>query len=334
MGASLGAAIVNNGHESVNCRHKGCVSMDAILIEKLAKTVKPAWPWQPPAAILSDVTLSVGQGEIFGFLGHNGAGKTTTMKVLLGLLRATSGRVELLGRPVTDVAVHARIGYLPESPYFYDYLTAEEFLLFYGRLAGMAKEAVHRRIPQLLSQVGLTEASHKQLRKFSKGMLQRIGLAQAIIHDPELVILDEPMSGLDPVGRKEVRDLILELRDQGKTVFFSTHIVSDVEMICDRVGILAKGKMLAFGRIEDLVSDRVVRSVEVVCDGVTGGMLDSIKGLAVRNLQRGDRCMVILPGEQHLEDVLRLIRQAGGRLISVIPQKGSLEELFLQRTNQ
>lgn len=224
--------------------------MDAVVVDKVNKTYKRTWPWEKPISALSNVSLSVAQGEIFGFLGHNGAGKTTMMKILLGLLRATSGYAELLGSPVQNVDVRARIGYLPESPYFYDYLTAEEFLYFYGKLAGLHRETIRTRIPRLLEQVSLTEARQRQLRKFSKGMLQRIGLAQALIHDPELVILDEPMSGLDPIGRKEVRDLILGLRDQGKTVFFSTHIISDVEMICDRVGILAKGKMLSLGRID------------------------------------------------------------------------------------
>ncbi|MEO6542971.1 MAG: ABC transporter ATP-binding protein [Nitrospiraceae bacterium] len=284
--------------------------------------------------MLSNVSLSVGQGEIFGFLGHNGAGKTTTMKVLLGLVRPTCGRIELLGAPADNVAVHARIGYLPETPYFYDYLTADEFLRFYGRLAGLPREGLQQRVPQLLERVGLMEARHRPLRKFSKGMLQRIGLAQALIHDPELIILDEPMSGLDPIGRKEVRDLILSLRDQGKTVFFSTHIVSDVEMICDRVGILAKGRMLTSGRIEDLVNEHVAQSVEVVCDGVVGDELAEVKSQATRILQRGDRCLMILPGQEHLEEVLATLRRAGGKLVSVIPHKGSLEEIFLEQTNR
>jgi ABC-2 type transport system ATP-binding protein len=308
--------------------------MDAIVVEKLTKTYKPTWPWEKPVTVLSDVSLSVGQGEIFGFLGHNGAGKTTTMKILLGLLRATSGHVELLGSPVDNVAARGRIGYLPESPYFYDYLTAEEFLGFYGKLAGLDRETIQRRIPELLKRVSLTDARQRQLRKFSKGMLQRIGLAQALIHDPELVILDEPMSGLDPIGRKEVRDLILGLRDQGKTVFFSTHIISDVEMVCDRVGILAKGRMRSLGRIEDLVNEHVTQSVEVVCDGVVGDDLPHIKRLATRILQRGERCLMILPGQDHLEQVLAVLRLAGGKLVSVIPHKDSLEEIFLEQTNR
>jgi ABC-2 type transport system ATP-binding protein len=308
--------------------------MDAIVVEHLTKIYDAAWPWQKPVTVLSDVSFSVRQGEIFGFLGPNGAGKTTTMKILLGLLQATGGRVELLGSPVSDVAVHARLGYLPEAPYFYDYLTAEEFLCFYGRLAGLSRMDAKQRVPRLLERVNLSEAKHKPLRKFSKGMLQRIGLAQSLIHDPELVIFDEPMSGLDPIGRKEVRDLILSLRDQGKTVFFSSHIVSDVEMICDRVGILANGRMMALGRIQDLVDKRVALSVEVVCDGVVGDSLPVIKRAASRILQRGDRCLMVLDGQDHVENVLFALRQAGGKLVSVVPHKGSLEEVFLERTNR
>ena len=306
--------------------------MDAIKIEGLTKIFKPVWPWQKAATVLSDVSFTVKEGEIFGFLGHNGAGKTTTMKILLGLLRGTSGSVEVLGAPAGEVEVHARIGYLPESPYFYDYLTAEEFLKFYGRLAKLSLTTIRERVPELLQRVGLEEARHRQLRKFSKGMLQRIGLAQAMIHDPELVILDEPMSGLDPMGRKEVRDLILSLRDQGKTVFFSTHILSDVEMICDRVGILAKGRVFALGRIEDLLSEHVAQSVEVVCNGVVGDDIEIIKRQALRVLQRGNQCLIVLPGQDILEEALSAVREAGGKLVSVLPHKGSLEEMFVEQS--
>lgn len=308
--------------------------MDAIIIDKLSKTHRPTWPWQQPVTALHEVSLCVGHGEIFGFLGPNGAGKTTTMKIVLGLMRATSGTIELLGRPALDIDMHKNIGYLPESPYFYDYLTAEEFLWFYGRLGQVNESDLQQRIPALLERVGLTEARCRPLRKFSKGMLQRIGLAQALIHDPELVMLDEPMSGLDPVGRKDVRDIILGLRDQGKTIFFSTHIISDVEMICDRVGILAKGKMLAVGSIEELVNRNVAQSVEVVCEGINGESIPLVKEVAMRVLQRGTRCWMAIPGQQRLEDVLGAIRQAGGRLVSVIPHKGSLEEIFLEQTSQ
>lgn len=307
--------------------------MDAIFIEELTKTFKSGWPGRPSVQALSGLSLSVRRGEIYGFLGPNGAGKTTTLKILLGLMRATSGRAELLGAPSGDVNVHRQIGFLPESPYFYDYLTAEEFLSFYGHLAGLSRETLARQVAALLHMVGLSDARTRQLRKFSKGMLQRVGLAQALIHDPELVILDEPMSGLDPIGRKQVRDLILSLRDRGKTVFFSTHIIPDVEMICDRVGIVVKGQLLASGRVDELVSAGHTQSIEIVCEGIHADEISAIKKVAIRVLQQGKRCLVVLHGSIHLEEILVVIRAHGGHLISVVPQKGSLEDIFLQQTD-
>ncbi|SLM46429.1 ABC-type transport system, ATPase component [Nitrospira japonica] len=308
--------------------------MEAIVLDGVSKVHTPSWPWQKPVQGLDNVSFTVNRGEIFGFLGPNGAGKTTTMKILLGLMKASRGSIRLLGMPGDDVMVHHRIGYLPESPYFYDYLTAEEFLSFYGRLGGMDKGRLAGAVPSLLERVGLLDAQHRQLRKFSKGMLQRIGLAQALIHDPELVILDEPMSGLDPVGRKEVRDIILSLRDRGKTVFFSTHIISDVEMVCDRVCILSKGKVLALGKVEELVNEQAQQSVEIVSDGIIGEDIPLIRRVATRILQRGDRCLIMLPRLEQLDEVLTAIRQAGGRLLSAVPHKGNLETLFIERTNQ
>lgn len=308
--------------------------MDAIYIEGLTKTFKSGWPGRPSVQALSGLSLSVRRGEIYGFLGPNGAGKTTTLKILLGLMRATCGKAELLGVPSGNVDVHRQIGFLPESPYFYDYLTAEEFLEFYGHLAGLTRGDVNQRVTSLLEMVGLIDARTRQLRKFSKGMLQRIGLAQALIHDPEVVILDEPMSGLDPIGRKQVRDLILSLRDKGKTVFFSTHIIPDVEMICDRVGIVVKGKLLATGRVDELVSNGHTQSVDVVCEGVQGNQISVIKKAASRVLQQGQRCLVVLQDSTCLEEILGAIRANGGHLVSVVPQKGSLEDLFLQQTDR
>lgn len=308
--------------------------MDAIRIEGLIKRFRSGWPGRPPATVLDGLSLSVREGEIFGFLGPNGSGKTTTIKVLMGLIRATAGTAEIFGKPAGDVQVRRRIGFLPESPYFYDYLTAEEFLNFYGNLSGMGRDRLRVRVPQLLEMVGLAEARTRQLRKFSKGMLQRVGLAQAIIHDPELVILDEPMSGLDPIGRKQVRDLILGLRDQGKTVFFSTHIIPDVEMICDRVGVIAKGKLLTTGRVDELAGHGHTQSVEIVCQGITISEIPAIQTMAVRVLQRGPQALIVLPRPDRLEDLLGEIRKHGGRLISVTPQKGSLEELFFPSSAQ
>lgn len=305
--------------------------MDAIVVDRLGKIFKPNWPWKPPATVLRGLSFSVGQGEIFGFLGPNGAGKTTTLKILIGLIRQTSGHAELFGLPAGNVDVHRRIGFLPESPYFYDYLTAEEFLQFYGRLAGLEGADLSQRVTSMLELLGLLEARNRQLRKFSKGMLQRVGLAQALIHDPELVILDEPMSGLDPLGRKEVRDVILHLRERGKTVFFSTHIIPDVEMICDRVAVIVKGEVVAAGRVDELVGHGRTRSIEVVCEGLRKDKLDALRGLASRVVERGAQCLIVLPEPDRLDEVIVGIRSRGGRLISVTPHKGSLEELFVQQ---
>ena len=203
--------------------------------------------WGRRMVALEGLDLEVCRGEVFGFLGPNGAGKTTTLKLLMGLIYPTSGKAWILDKEIGDVAVKQHIGFLPESPYFYDYLTAEEFLRFYGQLFGLSRAVLSHRLDELFRLVGLSQVRKLQLRKFSKGMLQRIGIAQALVNDPQLVILDEPMSGLDPVGRKEIRDLILQLKTQGKTIFFSSHILHDAEVLCDRVGILIKGLMVALG---------------------------------------------------------------------------------------
>ncbi len=303
--------------------------MDAIVVEGLKKIYRSGWPGRQGVTALAGLSLSVQVGEIYGFLGPNGSGKTTTLKILVGLIRATTGKAQVLGKPVGEVAVRRRLGFLPESPYFYDYLTAEEFLAFYGQLAGLNRSDLNIRINHLLELVGLAEARRRQLRMFSKGMLQRVGLAQALIHDPELVILDEPMSGLDPIGRKQVRDLILSLREKGKTVFFSTHIIPDVEMICDRVGIIVKGQLLASGRVDELVSHGHTHSVEVVCEGVSTDQLKTQVKDVTRMLQQGRRCLIVLDNAGQLENVLGVIRSQGGTLVSVTPQKGSLEELFI-----
>lgn len=306
---------------------------DAIRIEGLTKVFRSGWLGQPPVTALAGLSLTVHQGEIYGFLGPNGAGKTTTLKILLGLIRATGGKAEMLGRPAGNVPVRRQIGFLPESPYFYDYLTAEEFLAFYGRLAGLERGALQRQIVSLLELVGLSEARDRQLRKFSKGMLQRIGLAQALIHDPELVILDEPMSGLDPIGRKQVRDLILGLRGRGKTVFFSTHIIPDVEAMCDRVGIVVKGRVVAEGRVDELTDHGRTGSVEIVCEGGNPQDHPGLAATATQVFRRGRQWVVLLPGPERLDEVLAAIKMSGGILVSVMPRRGSLEELFLQKAD-
>lgn len=305
--------------------------MDAIRIEELRKAFKSGWPGRPAVTALDGLSLDVARGEIFGFLGPNGAGKTTTLKILMGLMRPDGGRVAILGASAGEVEVRKRIGFLPESPYFYDYLTAREFLTFYGELAGLLGTTLSKRVGYLLDAVGLAHAEHRQLRKFSKGMLQRVGLAQAIIHDPELVVLDEPMSGLDPLGRKQVRDVILQLREQGKTVFFSSHIIPDVEMICDRVGVVMKGRLVAMGRVDELVGHAHTQSVEIVWEGVGPERMAGLGKVADRIVQRGRHSLAVLSGPDHVDEVVGMIRSHGGKLVSITPQKGSLEELFFEQ---
>ncbi len=286
--------------------------------------------WGRPVVALDRLDLEIQQGEIFGFLGPNGAGKTTTLKILMGLIYPTAGKAWILGRELGDVAVKHQIGFLPEAPYFYDYLTGEEFLRFYGQLFGIGGHKLVDRITELLQMVGLSEARRLQLRKFSKGMLQRIGLAQALINDPQLVILDEPMSGLDPIGRREVRDIMLRLKDQGKTIFFSTHILPDVEMICDRVAILVKGRLRSVGAMHELVGAAAVTSVEVVVDGLSERAVHEVERLGGTVIRRGAQAMVTLPDERAVPAFLDVIARHAGRLVSLVPHKRSLEDLFLK----
>ncbi len=268
--------------------------------------------------------LEVSSGEIFGLLGHNGAGKTTTLKMIVGLLRADRGVVELFGRPPSDVAARMRIGFLPENPYFYDYLTAEEFLDFYARLHGIPSPVRRETVLRTLERVGLEGRETTALRKFSKGMTQRLGLAQAILHDPDLVILDEPMSGLDPMGRREVRDLILGLREAGKSVFFSSHILQDVEMICDRVGILVRGRLRAVGRLDTLVSRRVLW-FEVA---VTGELPPRHPGEFVSS--SGEESLIRVARVEDLTRLLAELTRSGAHVTSVWPRRDSLEDLFVR----
>jgi ABC-2 type transport system ATP-binding protein len=273
---------------------------------------------------IDGLDLSVARGEVFGLLGPNGAGKTTTIKVLLGLLTPDRGQVRLLGRPPSDPRSRAGVGFLPEQPYFYDYLTASEFLDFYGRLQGLAGRDRAARVARALGRVGLDGRGDVPLRKLSKGMLQRVGIAQAIQHEPELVILDEPMSGLDPIGRRDVRDLILALGDAGTTVFFSSHILQDAEMICDRVAILKDGRLRSTGRLAELVSDRV-QWFEV---GVAGAPNVALPGEVVSS--DGDRRLVRVLDVPALTELLSAVTRAGGRVVSIWPRRETLEDLFLR----
>lgn len=299
-----------------------------IRTEGLTKVFKVGFRGRKVRA-LEDLTFEVKEGEIFGFLGPNGAGKTTTIKILTGLLYPTKGKAWIMGRELGDISVKERMGFLPENPSFYEYLTGMEFLTYYAQLLRIPSSERQERVGRLFSMVGLKGAEDLQLRRYSKGMIQRIGIAQALLNDPDLVILDEPMSGLDPIGRKEVRDLILRLRDEGKTVFFSTHILSDVEMICDRVAILAKGRLKAIGPLEDLLGG-YIKSVEVTVRGLREEVIGEVEAMAERVLRRDDSLLVSLKGEEETTRLIDLIRMNGGRIYSIVPQRLSLEEYFMK----
>ena len=248
----------------------------------------------------------------------------------MGLIYPTSGTARLFNLDMGDPRAKARLGFLPESPYFYDYLTSREFLEFYGHLFGLWGAVLGKRVDELLELVGMTHAKDLQLRKFSKGMLQRVGVAQALINDPELVVLDEPMSGLDPIGRKEVRDLILRLKESGKTVLFSSHILHDAEVLCDRVAMILKGRLVACGRVTDLLDQGVNHQVELVVDRLTSEGLDHLRPLTDKVVMQGDRMLVVLKSQQDVGGALEIIRAAKASLVSLNPQKGSLEDLFIR----
>lgn len=278
---------------------------------------------------LENLNLTVEEGQIFGLLGPNGAGKTTTIKILMGLHFPTAGTAKIMGRPLGDLAVKSQIGFLPENPFFYDYLTGQEFLEFYGQLYGMDRARRRRRIPELLEQVGLRDAGNVPLRGYSKGMLQRVGLAQALLNDPKLVILDEPQSGLDPFGRKEVRDLILRLKDDGKTVMFSSHILGDAEMICDRVGILHQGKLIADGHLSDLLSTRVI-AYEMEMSSPTAELLTSVRNSAQRVIEQGESYLAVFEKEDQARETLGRLAAGQGTLLSYTPRRETLEGYFIR----
>jgi ABC-2 type transport system ATP-binding protein len=276
---------------------------------------------------LEELTLSVPRGEVFGYLGPNGAGKTTTLKLLLGLLRADRGSARVLGVPHTERAWRYRAGYLPENPYLYDYLTPQEYLDYAGRLFGMPASERRERSAQLLCRVGLAESARVPMRRFSKGMLQRAGLAQALLNDPELVFLDEPMSGLDPIGRHMVKEVILDLRSRGRTVFFSTHILSDAESLCDRVGLLRAGRLVTVGRLDDIL--RIdVSYLEVLVSGVDAALLERLGGLKAKRAL-GERWILEVE-EKSLGPGISAVQGAGGRILSVQPVRESLEDYFIR----
>lgn len=275
---------------------------------------------------LDNVTFQVEEGEVFGFLGPNGAGKTTTLKLLMSLIFPTAGTARIRGRSIDDVRMHREIGYLPEQPYFYDYLTARELLDYYARFSDFSATERRARIAKVLDRVGITDAADVQLRKFSKGMLQRAGIAQAILHEPPVVILDEPMSGLDPVGRREVRDIIHDLKKNGHTVFFSTHILSDAEMLCDRVAVLAGGKLQGVGALGDIVAIEV-HAMEILFEVAEGRALPAALANQARRI--GARYRVEVP-EDSLYGALDQLRDCEARILSVAPVRPTLEDYFLR----
>ena len=306
--------------------------MDAIRTEALTKHYQVGFWRRRPYVALDSLTLDVRQGEVFGFLGPNGAGKTTTLKLLMQLIYPTSGFAEILGRPVGDISVKRRIGYLPENPYFYDYLTAEELLGYFAGLFGYSAAERRRRVSTLLDKVGIGAERRLQLRKFSKGMLQRVGIAQALVNDPEVVFFDEPMSGLDPLGRREIRQLILQLRDRGATVFFSSHVLADAETLCSRVAIVAGGRLAASGDLSDLSLFRA-RAWELVVSGVPDAELERARaaGDVVRVTPLGSQRFALeIPLSSDPARVIAAFAARGGQLVSLNPLRETLEDFFVR----
>ena len=303
--------------------------MPAIEINNLTKDYEVGFWRKRKVRALDGLSLTVEPGQIFGFLGANGAGKTTTLKLLMRLIYPTAGSARILDRDIGDVGMHARIGYLPENPYFYDYLTPREFLDYCGELFGLDQSARKPRTEELLTLVNLDNKSWKrQLRKFSKGMLQRVGLAQALVNDPEVVFLDEPMSGLDPVGRREVRDLIASLRTKGKTVFMCSHILSDIEVLCDSVAILKQGRLAHAGSIDELRA-REANLIEVIATGADAEILKGELAGKAEVSASASGLRIQVEDEKDVDAVIAALRKSNGKLVSVQAVKQSLEDLFL-----
>lgn len=299
------------------------MSTPAIETEHLSKEYPYGFLNLKKKRSLEDLSMRVDTGEVFGFLGPNGAGKSTTIKLLMRLIFPDGGTARILGKSIDDVSMHQETGYLPEQPYFYDYLTAAEVLNYFARFHGLTAADRQTRVENMLKRVGLETAGKIQLRKYSKGMLQRVGLAQAILHDPQVVILDEPMSGLDPLGRREVRDIILELKKEGRTVLFSTHILSDAEMLCDRVGVIVGGKLRGVGTPGEMVGIKT-QGMEILFDLEEGKSLP----LLAKATRTGERYRVQMP-EEELYGAIEQLRGAGARIHSVTQIKPTLEEFFM-----
>ncbi len=301
--------------------------MPAIEILGLEKTYSVGFWRKKPRYGLRPLHLAIEEGEVFGFLGPNGAGKTTTLKLLMGLIFPTAGTARILGMEIDDPKMKAQIGFLPEQPYFYDYLTARELLEYYGQLSGVDPKQLSRKVDEVLQRVGLPDVGGVQLRKFSKGMLQRVGIAQAILHEPKVLFFDEPMSGLDPMGRREVRDLMEQLKHEGKTIFFSTHILSDAEALCDRVAIIHQGELRGVGAVVDLTSN-VHGRVELVWHGTA--VPSSLRALGAECHITGNTVRAVL-SEANQDTALEALRRERLHLISVTPVRTSLEDYFMQK---
>jgi ABC-2 type transport system ATP-binding protein len=303
--------------------------MPAIVIEGLTKDFLVGFWRKRPVRALDNLDLSVEKGEVFGFLGPNGAGKTTTLKILMNLLHPTSGRAWILDEPVDSVSMHQRIGFLPENPYFYDYLTARELLAYVARLFGISRQVLDRKVSELLEMVGLGSSGDTQLRKFSKGMIQRIGIAQALVNDPEVVFLDEPMSGLDPLGRREVRQVVASLKSQGVTVFFSSHILPDVEALCDRVAIMNRGRLQAAGALNEILKMKI-EGHEVILAGADRAVAAGLSRMCEQMTSLGDRLCLRAATSAQVESIVGCALSNGAVLISVNPIRPSLEDYFFR----
>lgn len=274
--------------------------------------------------ILNNLSLSVEKGEIYGLLGPNGAGKTTTLKILTGLLNFNSGTIKISGE---DIKLKQKIGFLPENPYFHDFLTGNEFLNFHAKLLGGPIN--NEKIKELFKLVGLAGAEYKKLRTYSKGMIQRIGIAQALIGDPQILIFDEPMSGLDPIGRRDLREIILNLKEKQKTILFSTHILPDVEVICDRIGVILNGALKGEGKLETLIGSKI-KYYEITAKGLQENIKSDIKNMASKTLERGEKTLFYLERDEYIDEILKKIIDNGGRVVSLIPNMETLEEYFIR----
>ncbi len=305
--------------------------MNVISARGLRKTFRTGFFMRPVEAV-KGVDLDVKPGEIFGFIGPNGAGKTTTIKMLTGLIVPSGGEAWIQGVRVPAPESRRGIGFMPEGTYFHEYLTGREFLDFHGRLLGVPRDVRAGAIPQLLERVGLAHAGDLRIRRYSKGMRQRIGLAQSLMGDPDLLILDEPMSGLDPVGRKDVREIILSLRDEGKTIFFTSHILADAEVICDKAAIILGGRIARQGYLEDLLGQEI-EGVDLLVEGIDEQLYESLARDARRAVVQGPRFQFEFADEAQAEKALDAVRERGGRVRSLTPRRRSLEDLLVRDMN-